>query len=259
MSTATTVFDRMVQDAKTSGITRRVTDRTSPMQKQVLEAPFGTTYVITEVSHNVVRSKSIDLKWATANTLHFFAGTEEAGVLRQYNEHADRFLTGDRWIGAYGAIAMPQIRDCCKLLRSDPQSRRAVVSMGGYNPEECDINRPACWNMLHFMANGSKLDMLVYQRSLNIVNVMPYDAIVLTNVLIYVALETHMDIGSLYWTVGSAHMPNVSYAAASNPVQNLYVPAATLQPSMCMDMLKQPEVYYYDFLRYLQVEGPYRT
>lgn len=176
------------------------------MRNITLEAVPGTSYCLDVPVFNVPQQRDINLQWAVANVLHFFAETERAEPLLQYNQHATRFVGCDGCMrGAYGHIAVPQIRLCISELQKDLWSRRAVISMGDLSHN--DINRPACWSFLHFLYSSEQLDLLVYQRSLNLIGVMPYDCIVLTNVLFYVADALCVAPGALRWTVGSLHMP----------------------------------------------------
>lgn len=194
------LYQKMDEAIDRGGYRRQVNDPESPSKFATEEAEPGQTFTLMKPWNNVV---ACDYRWAVANALHFFADTQAAMVLLRYNQHADRFVKDGIWLGSYGAIAMPQVRECIKLLREHPDSRRAIVSMGGPTPR--DINRPACWNTLHFLMWKGALDLMVYQRSLNLPRVMPYDCVVLTNALLHVAKEIGRAPGSLRWTVGSLH------------------------------------------------------
>lgn len=177
-----------------------------PQQAITHEARPGRCFALHQPHRNLVTVRKVDERWARANLLHFFACTEKAMMLPQYNRFADRYMTNGYWRGAYGPIALPQIKECAKLLRQDFNTRRAIVSMGGFE-EDPDVNRPACWSFLHFLSFREQLDLLVYQRSLNLYGVMPYDLIVLSNVLLYVAHAVGITPGALRWTIGSLHIP----------------------------------------------------
>lgn len=197
---ATELFLEM--DSRISdGYTRQTDDGAQPAETR--EAWPGQSFTLRFPQANVVGCREVDRKWAGANVLHFFANTEEAGVLRQYNRFADKFLTGDKWLGAYGAIAVPQLRKCVEKLTKHPNTRRAIVDMGGL--EHDDINRPACWSFIQFLRTPHGLNMIVFQRSLNLYGVMPYDCILLTNIHNYVATLTSQTMGLFTWIFGSLH------------------------------------------------------
>lgn len=233
------LFCRMLNEISDYGARRQSADAASPCQQEVEEGPFGRQYTLYH-DYNVVRSRELNMAWAAANVLHFFAGTEDAGVLRRYNSYAERFLTGDKWHGAYGAIAMPQIRECVKLLLSSPHTRRAIVSMGDVFAQ--DINRPACWSFLHFLMQGGDLHMYVYQRSLNVWGVMPYDAVLLTNIHKYVATATSNSCGKLLWAIGSLHTTSAAATHGERELRTMYAPYALLsEPAVCVNVLHDPE------------------
>jgi hypothetical protein len=218
---------------------RAVADAASPTRDETVEAAPGSTFVMRNADRNCV---TCDRRWAAANVLHFFSGSEEAGVLRQYCKHADRFLSGDRWVGAYGAIAVPQLRACIAKLRSSMCTRRAVISMGGL--EHDDINRPACWSFLHLLVNRSGLNLLVYQRSLSM-SVFPYDCILLTNILHFAAAALHVPAGALHWTVGSLHVKIADLQReAPGSDSPLFLPHAVLADSEeCINSLLGGRVF----------------
>jgi len=237
---ATELFSEM--HAKVDAWKAPRTANDGPQRNSTIEAYPGNTFVWRHTQHNVVASKSIDLKWAVANVLHFFAETEEASMLPRYNKYAAKFLTDGRWLGAYGVGAMPGVRWCIEKLRNEPWTRRAVVTMNGYEHE--DANRPTCWNLLHFLRNrDEQLEMLVYQRSLHLFNVMPYDTIVLSNVLNYVATAVSMPTGPLRWTVGSLHTAPTDSVDGVFRQRNtsIILPQELLtSPAQCLEMLMNP-------------------
>lgn len=202
--TATDLFLDMHAAVLSYKLVRVTEDPVSPGGGTWVEAAPFSKFTLSDACENAVECRKFDRRWAIANALHFFSATEEADVLRQYNERADRFLTGAKWVGAYGAIAVPQIARCIGQLRQHPATRRAIVSMGEL-PEAPDINRPACWSFLHFMLGTAGLEMHVYQRSLSLFGVMPYDVVVLSNVQRFVAGAISAPCGTLHWTVGSLH------------------------------------------------------
>lgn len=237
---ATEAHAAMIRAIRAGSRQRATTDRSSPTQQLTLEASPGHTFTLKDPAHNLVRSRSVDLRWAVANVLHFFACTEEAGTLRRYCEHADRFLTGDKWFGAYGYTFLPGIKACVEHLRGSPSSRRAVAAVGDLS--NMDINRPPCWNVIHFLRDETSVDMLVYQRSLSM-SVMPYDCVLLTNVLSYVATALETRQGSLVWAVGSLHSSGELKCREQSPADALSVtlPFDTLDDAeLCQLVLEDP-------------------
>jgi hypothetical protein len=200
----------------------------------------------------VVGSRSVDLRWAVANVLYFFSGTEDAEVLLQYNRHACKYLCNGIWHGAYGAVAMPQVHECVSILRGDLGSRRAVVSMG-----DCltrDINRPACWSLLHFLM-CDRLELLVYQRSLSL-SVAPYDCVLLCGVLLHVAAELGQQPGALRWCIGSLHASAVPPQPEHRPVPSVVLPLElTRSSALCSAALCDPSLLSEPYSGYMRKEA----
>lgn len=243
---ATELFDSMIEQIRRGQYVRQSEDASSPQQRSTLEAAPFQKFVLLNPRRNFVRCKPVDDVWAAANTLHFFADTEEASILRKYNpRQCDKFLTSDgRWIGAYGAIAMRQIRWCIEKLKQNRWTRRAFVSMGEGHPE--DVNRPACWNHIQFLYWNGALHMHVFQRSLNLWNVMPYDCVVLTNVLNVVSELTDTLLGSLEWTIGSLHVVpgfDIRHDYVSSREQMIFSPRMLSEPDTCKFALNHVENY----------------
>lgn len=262
---ASELYTEMLVAVRANRYARQSGDTTSPTRELVLEAVPGQTFALHNPAYNVPDCKPIDLKWAIANVLHFFACTEDAAVLQLYNKRAERFVCDGRLKGAYGYIAVPQIRDCVQLLKESPHTRRAVVSMGGFEPSP-DVNRPACWSFLHFLNGRNGLDLLVYQRSLKLA-VMPYDCVLLCNTLLFAADCASLRVGSLRWTVGSLHESTSSSLELQTTTwprnAGLALPPNVLgDAGMCLDALNRPQAYtdeLGDFARILQQSGEVRT
>lgn len=225
---ATDLYARMIQDIRDGRHHRKSEDNTSPTKDEVSEATVGRLYVMEQPMFNVPMNVSIDLRWAVANVLYFFAATEEhADLLRKYNKKAERFLEDDKWRGAYGAIAVPQIQAACMRLQKNLYTRRAIVSMGR-GDEKQTINNPACWSFLQFLVQDKRLDMLVTQRSL-LLAVMPYDCVLLSNIFAYVAKRVGCAMGKLHWFIGSLHAREpISIGAPVSPMLSVMLPAERL-------------------------------
>ena len=199
------LFLAMLGEIRRQRRSRRVVEDSSPQKDDTVEAAF-CSFSLKNVTLNCTSIRAVNVKWALANALHFFTASEEAGSIRQYNELADRYLTDGMWIGAYGAVAVPQLRKCAELLNKDPGTRRACATILTTDAHDRhNANVPPCPLCLHFLSDGKQLSMAVYQRSLNLFGVMPYDCVLLTNVLRWACLQTGAQYGELHWFVGSLH------------------------------------------------------
>lgn len=245
----TELFLEMHSAIKRYGARRKSTDPQSPQQGDTLEALPGSQFTLNCSAHNVNGVRPFDKRWAIANTLHFFARTEEASVLRRYNKRADRFLTGCLWIGAYGAAMMCQLECAIQELQKHSSTRRGIATMGDLRQAH-NINMPQCWNLVHFLEDHGRLDMLVYQRSLNLANVFCYDAVQLTNIHVYAASKVGIPAGRLVWTCGSLHWPlseefNYTMCSGSRTESMLLPPSLLAEPAACVHELEHPSDTWY--------------
>lgn len=218
---------------------RQSTDAASPQQSTVLEAAPHCTFSMHSYTENVPAQRPVHVPWALANVLHFFADTEDAAPLSRYNKLAERFAPNGQWDGAYGYIAMRQLRSCVVQLMANPASRRAVVSMGEAYPQ--NINRPACWSFLQLLIQDDELHLSVYQRSLHLHNVMPYDCVVLTNILNWAAWRIGVRVGALHWTIGSLHTGIGARSIDGQPLSLMLPPAVLDDRKECWQWLLYPE------------------
>lgn len=250
---ASELFQEMLSDVSSNHWPRQVGDPQSPAKERTIEAQIGRCYELCNPMFNYVDVRPVDRCWALANVLHFFTGSEYAEPLRRYNKQADRFLESGWWRGAYGAIALCQLQDCIKLLSAFPNSRRAIVSMGGFQSEPT-INSPACWSFIHFIQGRVGLDMVVYQRSLSLFGVMPYDCILLSNIHCFVAGQCGIPVGVLRWIVGSVHIKEdetVKHAIGRRH-DGMIVPHKLLENNIeCMEYLEQSKKLPHPYNEYL--------
>jgi hypothetical protein len=253
---ATELYSEMLAAVMRCCSPRITTDSTSPTQQLVVEAEPSSTFVLQDVLSNVPAGRSVDLRWATANVLHFFSEREDAAPLRRYCKHADRFLDGDVWRGAYGACAVPQLRRCFELLREHPYSRRVVVSFGELR--ELTANLPRCMSFMQLLLGQRGLDLLVFQRSLSLA-VMPYDLVLLTNILGIASCAVKECIGALRWTVGSLHASTGDMPLSGSQAQVLLPPELLLDSGACWEALLEPWRLPEPFAGWLLSEKEVRT
>lgn len=202
---ATELYTEMVEAIRRRPTLRTVTDPSSPCKDEIIEAPLGRSFVLRSIEHNLTTCIPVDIRRAKALVLHLYAKTTLAtpmaklpDVLSSLSKVSDRYY----WRGAYGPIVMPQIAKCITLLREHPHTRRAVVSLLDGKPH--DINRPACISGLQFIQYEDTLHLVATQRALRL-DLMPYDCVILTELLRYVSTRVNRPSGELHWYIGSLH------------------------------------------------------
>ena len=106
---------------------------------------------------------------------------------------------------AYNDDGVDQISELVEQIKSNPNSRRLIVS--GWNPSEANqVALPPCHTLFQFFVADNKLSCQLYQRSADLFLGVPF------NIASY-ALLTHMiaqvcdlEVGEFIWTGGDCHI-----------------------------------------------------
>ena len=143
-------------------------------------------------------------EWATAEQTARFG--RPAGELGPVYGHQWRNLGASKNAdGAYNADGFDQITWLINEIKTNPNSRRLIVS--GWNPAEAgQVALPPCHTLFQFFVIDGKLSCQLYQRSADVFLGVPF------NIASY-ALLTHMiaqvcelDVGEFIWTGGDTHL-----------------------------------------------------
>ena len=165
----------------------------------------------------LVTTKKIHLPSAIHEVLWFLRGETNTRYLREHgvtiwDEWADARgelgpVYGHQWRswGAADGRSLDQISEALRLLRSNPDSRRIIVS--AWNVGELDkMELQPCHALFQFFVAGGRLSCQLYQRSADVFLGVPF------NIASY-ALLTHMfaqqcDLqpGEFIWTGGDCHL-----------------------------------------------------
>lgn len=165
----------------------------------------------------VVTTKKIHLRSVIAELLWFVAGDTNTGYLRDngvsiWDEWADENgdlgpIYGYQWRSwpAPDGRHIDQLEEVIEALKSDPNSRRHIVS--AWNPADLDAMALApCHAFFQFYVADGKLSCQLYQRSGDVFLGVPF------NIASY-ALLTHMvaqvcdlEVGDFVHTLGDAHL-----------------------------------------------------
>lgn len=179
-----------------------------PMQQFTIEEPSGVT----------LAARRGLLPAQIAETMWVLAGRNDIDWLSHYLPRAKEFSDdGVVWRGAYGPRirafgegdypGIDQLAHVVQLLKRDPMTRRAVMSI--YDPviDSQDGKDIPCNNWLHFLYRGGKLHLHVATRSNDImwgwsgINVFEWSAL-----LSVVAGLSGLAQGSITFSISSLHL-----------------------------------------------------
>lgn len=142
------------------------------------------------------------------------------GQLNEHNElvagYGEQFRrsTFDNYNLDMGYVLFDQIDFIQKALRNNPNSRRLILT--SWNPGEManitaindNPNTPtSCHNtMTQFFVRGGTLHMKTYQRSADMLLGVPHNWIQSWAMLVWFAYNADLEVGSMTWTFGDAHI-----------------------------------------------------
>lgn len=160
----------------------------------------GSTHVEYLQQHNV----RIWNEWATAaQTARFNRPAGDLGPI--YGHQWRNYGATQREDGRYNTDGVDQITEVIEQIKTNPNSRRLIVS--GWNPSEAEqVALPPCHTLFQFFVADNKLSCQLYQRSADLFLGVPF------NIASY-ALLTHMvaqvcglQVGEFIWTGGDCHI-----------------------------------------------------
>lgn len=165
-----------------------------------------------------ITTKYVPMKVVKAELLWFLRGEDNISWLQKQGVHIwDDWADTDGYVGPlYGvqwrswidsdSMAIDQIRRLIAGLKSDPHSRRHLVS--AWNVGELgEMALAPCHAFFQcYVSNNNRLSLQVYQRSADLflgvpVNIASYA--LLTHML---AQQTDLGVGDLIWTGGDCHI-----------------------------------------------------
>lgn len=171
-------------------------------------------------------------EWATADqTARFNRPAGDLGPI--YGHQWRNYGATKREDGSYDNDGVDQITDVIEQIKTNPNSRRLIVS--GWNPKEADqVALPPCHTLFQFFVADNKLSCQLYQRSADLFLGVPF------NIASY-ALLTHMvaqvcglEVGEFVWTGGDCHIyQNHREQVELQLTRSLYeLPTLTLNPDI---------------------------
>ena len=171
-------------------------------------------------------------EWATADqTARFNRPAGDLGPI--YGHQWRNYGATKREDGSYENDGVDQITDVIEQIKTNPNSRRLIVS--GWNPKEAEqVALPPCHTLFQFFVADNKLSCQLYQRSADLFLGVPF------NIASY-ALLTHMvaqvcglEVGEFVWTGGDCHIyQNHREQVELQLTRSLYeLPTLTLNPDI---------------------------
>ncbi len=136
-----------------------------------------------------------------------------------------------------GGQTIDQIERAIELIRTDPNSRRIIVS--AWNVAELDnMALSPCHALFQFYVAGGRLSCQLYQRSADVFLGVPFNIASYSLLTQMVAQQTKLEPGEFVWTGGDCHLYLNHLAQADEQLTREPLPLPTLV------IKRQPETIF---------------
>lgn len=145
-------------------------------------------------------------EWATEEQCARF-GRQPGDLGPVYGHQWRNFGATRKADGSYENDGVDQIAQVVRRIRTDPWSRRLIVS--GWNPQEADqVALPPCHTLFQFHVDASsgRLSCQLYQRSADIFLGVPFNIASYSLLTMMVAQACELEVGDFVHTFGDVHL-----------------------------------------------------
>lgn len=192
-----------------------------------------TTVILDPTEGHVLKtSRKPSLRIAATEAMHLIGGISSLEQLNLASSgRFSQFADEGRLKGAYGPRAWHQLARVEKLLRDDPASRQAVVSI--WNGRETVTRDVPCTTTLQFLRRKNELNLRVTMRSNDAFLGFPIDIMFFTALQQAMAGVMQLELGWYSHSVGSLHAYDRDRTRLEDIVAGgLVNPSATGFPSL---------------------------
>ena len=171
-------------------------------------------------------------EWATAaQTARFNRAEGDLGPI--YGHQWRNYGASKKADGSYATDGVDQIANVINQIKTNPDSRRLIVS--GWNPCEAEqVALPPCHTLFQFFVADNKLSCQLYQRSADLFLGVPFNIASYALLTQMVAQVCNLEVGEFIWTGGDCHIyQNHREQVNLQLTRSLYqLPTLTLNPNV---------------------------
>ncbi len=171
-------------------------------------------------------------EWATEEQTAKF-GRPEGELGPVYGHQWRNFGATRKPDGTYADDGVDQIAHVARELRSNPSSRRLIVT--GWNPKEADqVALPPCHTLFQLYVQGGELSCQLYQRSGDIFLGVPFNIASYALLTMMLAHVSGLRPGEFIHTLGDAHLYKNHFEQARTQLERAPkpLPQMKLDPSV---------------------------
>ena len=183
-------------------------EEVSPRGKATLEiTPF--MFVLEDPTQSLVllKSRKLNRAFAIIEKLALVAGIDDPEMFCFYIDGLKEFINPEtgRFDGCYGPRVAAQLPYVYQLLREDPDSRRAVISIYGPQDQHVSLDVP-CTLSLQFLLRKGRLSLITNMRSSDVYLGLPYDVNQFCFLQQVMASWLGVELGEYLHFTGSGHL-----------------------------------------------------
>lgn len=227
-------------------------DRTGTGTRSV----FGLNYEVDlQIDFPLLTLREINWDFVVKELIWFLRGDEDLDYLHEHGINVwDPWAEDGRYIRkGYGyqwrRWGDDQIARLVNLLIHEPSSRRLIVS--AWNADDLDdMTLPPCHSMFQCNVRDGHLDLMLYQRSCDLVIGLPYNAAEYSVLAHLLASAAGLKVGRFHHCLGDAHIYNNLIKEAHELVAttpSMFSPIFKLNRPISSSDIIQPSLSMEDF------------
>lgn len=241
-----TIYSRLIKSVLEDG-----KEGATPRGSKVKEL-YNVGWTLEDARNGIVLSpiRKINLAYAVIEMLGLFrTGLQNVKPYCYYNSVMEKFLNANtgQWDGSYAQRLQlyDQVPKMYKILKDDPDSRRAVISF--YNPEYDFHNYESkdicCTLNLIFRLRGGKLHLSCTMRSNDVILGVPYDLTQFTFLQSVLAAWLGVEMGEYYHYAANLHIYEQDYEKAKKISEGKWIKEGLLPRMPKWDVESVYETY----------------
>jgi thymidylate synthase len=152
--------------------------------------------------------RKMGYKFMCASAAWILSGDNRVSTIKPYSKMVEKFSDdGKIFFGAYGPKIKEQLAYVTTCLRSDRESRQAVINIWRENPPK--VKDVPCTLNHQFFIRDNRLNVVTHMRSNDVWLGFPYDVFDTSMLAGYILLclgDPSIELGLLYHSAGSRHL-----------------------------------------------------
>jgi thymidylate synthase len=210
VNTAGEMYKAGLRDLEIDGkMVHPVVNQSSPSHGKGTIEIIGYAMGMDQSQNRIIHSteRPLNLGYCIGNFFYQMLGTKDVAPIEYYNPLAKKFSDdGTILHGTYGPRIVRQIRSVIELLKGDPNTRRAVVTVFDGRVDHDDSKDIPCPVSMQFLVRDDRLHCLAMFRSQNALMVFPYDIFLFTMIHEWIAAQVGIQVGIYTQYTGSHHI-----------------------------------------------------